>query len=132
MYLIKHNIFMESKGRFFMMYDNCDVYLECSLNAMPVISKGDFSETEIIISRQKQCTDAVEYYNVTVNWLDAVQILNYGYHGMSVMIYGVLRTRQQLEIVAEKISFIGRRNSGNKKVNSNGKHFFPRSNKSEN
>ncbi len=112
------------------MYENCDVYLEGSINVMPVISKANFSETKIVISRQRQNTDDAEYYSIIVNWRDAVQILNYGHQGMFVMIYGVLRTRHQLEIVAEKISFIGYRNPGDNKVNS--KHFFHWSNRSAN
>ncbi|HLB56055.1 MAG TPA: hypothetical protein VJK30_01810 [Coxiellaceae bacterium] len=95
-----------------MFYENCDVYLEGSLNKMPVISKNQFEEIEVTISRRNQDLNEIEFYRIILNWDDAMQIINYGYLGMSITIYGVLRIRNEVEIIAEKVTFITFSNSG--------------------
>lgn len=85
--------------------DHHDICLSGILSKMPPIPKSKFDETEIVIDRVDDLFGKKNQYRVILHWDDAMMLINHGYVGIMLTIHADLRVRDQVEIVAEKVSF---------------------------
>ena len=92
-------------------YNDCHVYIEGQLSAMPILKSDDCGECEILLARKDHVENRFENYRIIIRESESQRILQEGYAGMLLAIYADLRIRGEIEIVAEKIYFITYQNS---------------------
>src|SRR3990167_7922493 len=95
---------------------NCFVFLTGILNTIPKTPKNS-DESIIILKRPRFCTSKmhmeVDCFQIIINKIDTYKLINSGFSGMTLSVYGDLRIDNEtdLQIIAEKIEFLDTPNS---------------------